>query len=1004
MKLVLCALVLLTPLLFAQAADWNLARVPAPDDPADLAGTGFVLFHRAGDYWIGSLPEGKAVPAGGMILSGYDIRAGELFRLLLARPGEADKLTDRVVLLYKDEDEAIFQATQAQLESLPPIQGQFVRLTTTPKPMGYHGGGMPPTDEFHPMVPQFVNQVSQTQYTQYVQTLQDFVTRNTRHANCDSAAAWILSQFQAFGLNASYDLFQLGTLTKRNVIGELPGLVYPDSLIFITAHYDATAGSPSIPEAVAPGADDNASGTACVLECARILSQYDFQKTIRFVAFAGEEQGLYGSEDYVANLQAAQAHVVGSFNFDMIAWSGNDPLPPDLVIYSDNNPRSQAMAAKIEEAILTFLPTALEPDIDISPGMTGSDHSPFWDAGWPAICGIEEQAWGPDFNPYYHTVNDVVANCDLVYAANCTRAAIAALSDWALPISATGPFLTVYSKVIDDLTGNQNGQPDPGETISLLVTLINAGSQGATGISGTLTTTDPHLSVTQSYSTYPNLASLATGAGVQAYILDVSPSCPQGATVNTTLNLTAAGGYQNSVPISFIVGDPLYDPMGPDAYGYYAFDVLDQNGPVYNWMEIDPMSGGAGALINYTSDDQTVQLNLPFAFRYYAQDYTQISVCTNGWIAMGSTTETDYSNSAIPNSDGPPAMIAPFWEDLSPHLMGRVSHHYDSTQHCFVVEFLGVRQYTPPSATESFEVILYDPAHHPTPTGDGKILFQYKRISDPASCTVGIEDPTESMGLQYLYNANYNVHAAPLDSGMAILFVTAAGYPEVVVDLTPLGTPIVIPVTGGTFNYTIGATNNETTTQNFQAWCDVSLPGGGTYGPTLGPVNASLPPGGSLTRTRVQTVPASAPAGSYTYHAYAGQYPNVVWSTDSFPFAKNVNGGGLMYEHWLNYEPNKVMGEAGQGLALPLEFSLSEAFPNPFNPVTALGFQLPASSRVSLRIYDTAGREVATLVNGWRDAGVHEVTFDASDLASGLYFCRMQADGFTAVRKLMLVK
>ncbi|RJP76064.1 MAG: T9SS C-terminal target domain-containing protein, partial [Candidatus Zixiibacteriota bacterium] len=78
--------------------------------------------------------------------------------------------------------------------------------------------------------------------------------------------------------------------------------------------------------------------------------------------------------------------------------------------------------------------------------------------------------------------------------------------------------------------------------------------------------------------------------------------------------------------------------------------------------------------------------------------------------------------------------------------------------------------------------------------------------------------------------------------------------------------------------------------------------------------------------------------------------------------------------------------------------------PNPFNPVTAIGFRLPAPGYVNLRIYDTAGREVRTVVDGWREAGAHEVTFDGSGLASGIYLALLEAGGQRSVERLLLVK
>jgi len=96
-------------------------------------------------------------------------------------------------------------------------------------------------------------------------------------------------------------------------------------------------------------------------------------------------------------------------------------------------------------------------------------------------------------------------------------------------------------------------------------------------------------------------------------------------------------------------------------------------------------------------------------------------------------------------------------------------------------------------------------------------------------------------------------------------------------------------------------------------------------------------------------------------------------------------------------------GERSQTAYIPSGNEMTAA-PNPFNPSTELSYQLPAYSRVLLKIYDTAGREVRTLVDGWQKAGLHEVTFDASALPSGLYFARLTAGEFTAVEKLVLLK
>ncbi len=91
-------------------------------------------------------------------------------------------------------------------------------------------------------------------------------------------------------------------------------------------------------------------------------------------------------------------------------------------------------------------------------------------------------------------------------------------------------------------------------------------------------------------------------------------------------------------------------------------------------------------------------------------------------------------------------------------------------------------------------------------------------------------------------------------------------------------------------------------------------------------------------------------------------------------------------------------------LIKPIAFSIGDNYPNPFNPVTTLVFDMPEATKVNLDVYNISGRLVKTLVNGWRDAGSHEVTFNASNLASGIYLYRLTAGDFTATKKMVLIK
>jgi hypothetical protein len=574
-----------------------------------------------------------------------------------------------------------------------------------------------------------------------------------------------------------------------------------------------------------------------------------------------------------------------------------------------------------------------------------------------------------------------------------------------------GPFLTVSQDSLDDIGGNNNGMPDPGENISLWVWLTNVGNGTATNISGTLSTTDQFVTITQNSATFPNLAQLQQGQGSQPFLMTISAACPQGHTTITTLHLTADSGYTNNVNISFIVGDTRNQPTGPDQYGYSAYDNHDgPNCYPYNWVEIAPTAGGPGTAVSVLTgqDDRSTVLTMPFTFRYYGSNFTQITLCTNGWLAMGSVTnDSDWSESAIPNADGPPNMLAPFWEDMNLETGGEIATYHDAANHRFIVEYYHVPQYLPTNTLETFQVILFDPAFVVTPTGDGKVVFQYNTVSDPTSCTVGIENGTETTGLQYLFDGAYDTHAWPLQAGRSICFLAGGQTPTLDVTLTPVNPPIVIPAQGGSFSYNVSVANNGSSPITFDGWIMQYTPGGTWQGPMLGPVNLTVPGGVTVARLRNQNVPGSAAPGVYTYRGYVGVYSAIKWDSSSFQYTKSTTSdGGLAVGNWANdgqsFAPYENVPQTTA--QIPASFGLDPCRPNPFNPSTAIRYQLSAVSHVSLRVYDTAGRLVTTLVEGIQEAGMHQVTFDGSRLSSGLYFVRMQAGGFNAVQKMMLIK
>ena len=229
--------------------------------------------------------------------------------------------------------------------------------------------------------------------------------------------------------------------------------------------------------------------------------------------------------------------------------------------------------------------------------------------------------------------------------------------------------------------------------------------------------------------------------------------------------------------------------------------------------------------------------------------------------------------------------------------------------------------------------------------------------------------------------------------------------PEVEISLTPVGLPIVIPANGGTFEFNVAVANNAATQQTVDIWTMVTLPNGTEYGPLINFPNLTMNPGWSGDRDRDQNVPANAPAGNYTYDAYAGIYPNQVYAEDHFDFSKSVTiDGSGTFKDWNNW--GEDFGES----ASPSEIHNSSFIihnsvaPNPFNPTTNISFELRAASYVNLTVYNISGCTVAMLVNGMMPPGQHVTEFHGQGLASGVYFYKLTAGSFTEIKKMILMK
>jgi Zn-dependent M28 family amino/carboxypeptidase len=285
------------------------------------------------------------------------------------------------------------------------------------------------TSAADPTVAQMVADVDPNRLVAFVADLESFGTRYASTAAGEASATRIGELFRSYGLQTEFEYFQFGTspsYTTSNVIATLPGHVDPSRVVMISAHYDSRSEQP---QTLAPGADDNASGVAVVLEAARILSRRPFDFTVKFVAWGAEEQGLLGSRHHARLARQRGDRIVASVVADMVGYA--DAMPEDLEIVSDET--SQWLAVRYGAAASGY--AALQTVRQVR-AQFGSDCTSFWEQGYPAACAIEDN---PLTNPHYHRTTDTVSTLNVDFLAASARATLALVAELAQPVSTPAP-------------------------------------------------------------------------------------------------------------------------------------------------------------------------------------------------------------------------------------------------------------------------------------------------------------------------------------------------------------------------------------------------------------------------------------------------------------------------------------------------------------------------------------------------------------------------------------
>ncbi|MGW7685191.1 M20/M25/M40 family metallo-hydrolase [Kribbella sp. NPDC054772] len=273
-----------------------------------------------------------------------------------------------------------------------------------------------------PDVADLVGALSTTSYRGDLTWLASLPTRHSLSTAFTQAVDFAAARMIALGYQVSRMPITVGGGHSANLIGDRAGVGTDRGLVIVTAHLDSIniAGGPA---AAAPGADDNGSGSAGVLELGRLLATKSWQHDTRLILFGGEEEGLFGSKQYVAALPPAdRSRIRAVLNMDMIATT-NTATPTVLL---EGAAVSSSQISALATAAATY--TGLTVETSLNP--FASDHVPFINAGMPAVLTIE----GADSaNGHIHSANDTLNFIDWALAAEILRMNVAALAGWLEP-------------------------------------------------------------------------------------------------------------------------------------------------------------------------------------------------------------------------------------------------------------------------------------------------------------------------------------------------------------------------------------------------------------------------------------------------------------------------------------------------------------------------------------------------------------------------------------------
>ncbi len=782
----------------------------------------------------------------------------------------------------------------------------------------------------------------------FIQSLQDFQTRFLLADTRDSVANWIKSQFIRFGFtDVVIDSFLFQGTWQKNVIATLTGTTMPEKVYVFGGHHDSYSSGDAY--TFAPGADDNASGTAAAIEMARVImnSGYQPEATIKFITFGAEEYGLWGSKDYADYALSQGMDIRLMINHDMISHTYQQLAQSTVDINKYTGSEEWGSLA----FDMVNLYSVLTPLYGFT-NSSGSDSYSFWQKGFHAVY-FEER----EFSPYYHSPQDIITNYSMPYCAEVIK------SSGALLLTAIQIPSEVKNYFIYDM--------GDGSSVSL----------------SWLTNTEPDL------ETYKIYVGLASGIYDQSFMTTDTSFIINNLTEGTKyyIAVSAIDSDQNESFLNERNIIPYSIPLAPSNFTVKPTPQLinmswDKNKELdlagYNIYRSESLDGSYLRLNSTTYVDTFYQDNSVLA----GQNYYYFVKAVDDQLNESAGTDTIRSRIISldrgillvdETKDGDGTLLNPsdqqvdeFYQQI---LSGFNKADYDILKDgAITLSDLGIYSTIIWQADDDINFTAAQSAQAAIMeylSYGGNFIYSGYKPSKALQNNIMAEAEYNPGMFIYDYlkiNSSLNVDfsrffgANPNDPSYSVIYVDSSKTSELL-DYHLRGIESIFPNSEGTAIYL------------YETYFDTTN--------NLGKLKGK-PVGVEYLGTDHKSVVLSFPLYYMNFDQAKALIENIL--INKFKEVTDVN--------------------EEQSSSVPTGFALIQNYPNPFNPSTVISYQLPFGSHTTLKVYNVLGKEIVTLVDEEKPAGIYEVEFNAKGLSSGVYFYKLQAGNSVETKKMILLR